>query len=74
MQTVEGCTVHYQDTLLATVNANIKLKSQDTTIDKAESVAVELKKLLEGSDDIHSASIFLDLNASPVRHRNMIMP
>jgi len=74
VQTVEGCTVHYQDTLLAKVNANIKLKSQNTTIDKAESVAVELKKLLEGSEHIHSASIFLDLNPTPVRHRNMIMP
>lgn len=72
VQTVKGCTVHYQDTLLTNINANIKLKNLDITIDKAEGVAVELKKILEGSQHIHSASIFLDLNASPVPHRNMI--
>lgn len=64
MQSVEGCTVHYQDTLLATINANIKLKSPSITIEKAEDVAAELKDLLEKNDSIHSAGIFLDLNTS----------
>ena len=65
VQSVEGCTVHYQDTLLATVNANIKLKTPSITIEKAEDVASELKNLLENNDNIHSAGIFLDLNTSP---------
>ncbi len=56
--------MHYQDTLLATVNANIRLKSPSITIEKAEDVAAELKDLLEKSDNIHSAGIFLDLNSS----------
>lgn len=72
VQSVEGFTVHYQDTLLATVNANIKLKNPTITIDKAEALAVELKKLLETNESIHTAGIFLDLNPVPVLHRNLI--
>lgn len=62
-----GCTVHFQDTLLPTINANIKLKSNDLTIEKAESVAAELKQLLENSENIHNAGIYLDLNPTPVQ-------
>ena len=46
------------------MNANIKLKSPIITIEKAEDIAAELKDLLEKSENIHSAGIFLDLNAS----------
>ena len=66
--------MHYQDTLLPTVNANIKLNSSGLTIDKAEDVAKELKTLLESSENIHSAGIYLDLNPAPIRHRNFITP
>mmetsp|Transcript_18616 Transcript_18616/g.22808 ORF Transcript_18616/g.22808 Transcript_18616/m.22808 type:complete len:616 (-) Transcript_18616:122-1969(-) len=72
VQSVEGCTIHYQDTVLPTINASIKLKSQNSTICDAQVVAQELKELLESNDDIHSANIYLDLNSSPVRHRNML--
>lgn len=52
--------------MLAKINANIKLKSPSITIEKAEDVAAELKDLLEKSDNIHSAGIFLDLTSSSV--------
>ena len=60
------------DTLLPIVNARIKLKSQNLTISDAQEVARELKEVLEGSDDIHNAHIYLDLHSSPVRHRNIL--
>ena len=59
---MERCTVHYEDTLLATVDANIRLTEPDTTIGKATMMAKDLRKLLENSADIHKANIFLDLN------------
>jgi hypothetical protein len=48
------------------------LKTHSLTIDKAENVAAELKELLEKSENIHSAGIFLDLNATPDLHRNIL--
>ena len=62
VKSVERCTVHFQNTLVATVDANIKLKNTDTNISVASKVAKELRGLLEQSNDIQSARIFLDLN------------
>jgi len=63
VKSVEGCTVHYQDMRLANIDANIKLKEPElTTITTATLLATELKELLEKSDRINKASIFLDVN------------
>jgi len=63
VKSVQSCTVHYQDMLLPNVDAHIKLMSPEwTTIASAASVASELRELLEGSDSINRANIYLDLN------------
>jgi len=63
VKSVEGCTVHYKDILLPTIHANIKLKQPELiTIASASALATELRELLEKSDSIYKANIFLDLN------------
>lgn len=62
VKSVESCTVHFQNTLTAAVDANIKLKDTETNISAASKVAKELRELLEQSTDIQSARIYLDLN------------
>jgi len=63
VKSVEGCTVHYKDMRLANIDVNIKLKAPElTTITSATLLATELKELLEKSDRIDQASIFLDVN------------
>jgi len=63
VKSVEGCTVHYKDMRLSNIDANIKLKQPElTTITSATLLATELKELLEKSDRIDKASIFLDVN------------
>lgn len=48
---------------LSNIDANIKLKQPElTTITSATLLATELKELLEKSDRIDKASIFLDVN------------
>lgn len=64
VQSVERCTVHYKDTLNAIVDVNIKLKGALTTIENATTTAKDLRALLEKSDNIHQANIYLDLNES----------
>ena len=66
VQSVERCTVHYKDTLNAIVDVNIKLKGALTTIENATSTAKDLRALLENSDNIHQANIYLDLNESVI--------
>jgi len=60
---VEGVTVHYHDTLLIDVDAQIRVEDpESTTVQNAHLLAEELRKKLEQNDNIHKAKIFLDLN------------
>lgn len=59
---VERCTIHYEGTINAVVDANIKLKSPLTTIHEATKTAGNLRQLLESNENIHRANIYLDLN------------
>lgn len=63
---VERCVVHYHDTLKVDVDANVVLRERPTeplTVERAREVARELRELLETSDDVDAARIYLDLNA-----------
>ena len=62
VQSVERCTVHYEDTLHAVVDVNIKLESESATVTEAMETAKDVKSILEMSDNIHKANIYLDLN------------
>lgn len=67
VESVERCTLHFKDTVLAHVDASIKLKSpEETTILGAAEVASELRDVLESSNTIDTANIFLDLNDNAV--------
>lgn len=72
IESVERCTVHYEDTLQAIVHVNIKLKNTFTTIQKATVAAKDLRDLLEESDNIHKANIYLDLNDSIIPSSNKV--
>eukprot|EP00591_Stephanopyxis_turris_P000917 CAMPEP_0195518772 /NCGR_PEP_ID=MMETSP0794_2-20130614/13624_1 /TAXON_ID=515487 /ORGANISM="Stephanopyxis turris, Strain CCMP 815" /LENGTH=562 /DNA_ID=CAMNT_0040647793 /DNA_START=234 /DNA_END=1922 /DNA_ORIENTATION=- len=61
VQSVEGITVHYEDTLLANVDVDIRI-DPGTTVAKANSLAGELRESLEKSNTINKACVFLDLN------------
>ena len=62
VKSVRGVTVHYQDTVLVRVDANICV-DPDITVSQANILAATLRRNLESSDDIDQANIFLDLNA-----------
>ena len=63
VESVERCTVHYHDTLKVDVDANVVLKRpDDMTVSQATNIAKELRELLERSENIDKANIFLDLN------------
>jgi hypothetical protein len=63
VKSVEGVTVHYQDTVLIRVDANICVSS-NATVSEANFVAARLRKnLLDSDSNIDQANIFLDLNA-----------
>lgn len=62
VSSVQRCTVHYEGSLNAIVDANIKLKSPFMTISNATNTANDLRDLLESSENIHRANIYLDLN------------
>ena len=64
VQSVERCTVHYEDTLNANVDVNIRLHNAVTTIEQATTIAKDLKAILEESDNINKANIYLDLSES----------
>jgi len=68
VSSVQRCTVHYEGSLKAIVDANIKLKSPFMTITNATNTANDLRELLESSENIYRANIYLDLNehAAPV--------
>lgn len=56
--------MHYHNTLLIDVDAQIRLKeSETTTVSGAHILAKELRQNLENNVNIHKAKIFLDLNA-----------
>jgi divalent metal cation (Fe/Co/Zn/Cd) transporter len=59
---VRGVTVHYQDTVLVRVDANICVDPK-LTVFEASSLAARLRENLESSNEINQANIFLDLNA-----------
>lgn len=62
---VQGVTVHYQNTsLLVNVDVDIRLRQSAvaTTIASVETVANDIRKTLEISNQINKARIFLDLN------------
>jgi len=59
---VERCTIHYEGTINAVVDANIRLIDPLTTINGATKTAENLRQLLERNENIHRASIYLDLN------------
>lgn len=62
VKSIQGITVHYQDTVKVRVDANICVDPK-ATVSEANSLAATLRKKLEESDDIDRANIFLDLNA-----------
>eukprot|EP00571_Detonula_confervacea_P015980 CAMPEP_0172307466 /NCGR_PEP_ID=MMETSP1058-20130122/8317_1 /TAXON_ID=83371 /ORGANISM="Detonula confervacea, Strain CCMP 353" /LENGTH=597 /DNA_ID=CAMNT_0013019639 /DNA_START=164 /DNA_END=1957 /DNA_ORIENTATION=+ len=62
VKSVQGVTVHYQDTVLVRVDANICV-DPNATVSQANTLAVALRTNLEQSEDIDQANIFLDLNA-----------
>jgi len=61
VQSVKGITVHYQDTVLVRVDANICVNPR-STVSQANALAARLRNNLEQSDDIDQANIYLDLN------------
>ena len=63
VKSVEGVTVHYEDTVLVRVDATICLADANATVSEAKKLASTLRRDLEESDDIRKANIFLDLNA-----------
>ena len=63
VQSIHSCTVHYQDTILANVDATIRLRNpENISITTAMLTATELRKTLEESKLIYKANIYLDLN------------
>lgn len=62
VRSVQGVTVHYQDTVLVRVDANICVDPESTVL-QANALAAKLRGNLEASDDIDQANIFLDLNS-----------
>lgn len=62
VRSVEGVTVHYQDTVHVRVDANICVDPH-LTVSDANRLAATLRKSLQQLKDIDRANIFLDLNA-----------
>jgi len=69
VRSVEGVTVHYQDTVKVRVDANICVDPK-ATVSQANKLAATLRENLEGSEDIDQANIFLDLNADTAEAEN----
>jgi len=67
--------VHYQDTVLVRVDANICV-DPNRTVSEANALAAKLRKILEEADDnkIEQANIFLDLNAGASREQQVLAP
>jgi cation diffusion facilitator family transporter len=66
VDSVEGVTVHFGDTLRVMVDVNIRLEDSANTnsLVQAKEYAMSLKQRLEESNKIDEAHIFLDLNDS----------
>jgi len=62
---VEKCIVHYSETVNVNVDVSIKLEnSESATVHSAAETGKELKDILQKSNLIHTARIYLDLNES----------
>lgn len=73
VKSVGSVTVHYQDTVLIRVDANICVSS-DATVSEANSVAARLRENLLNSDSsIDQANIFLDLNTPPKKVKETVL-
>lgn len=59
---MKRCTIHYDGDICAVVDATIQMSDPLTTIDGATKTADNLRELLESNENIHRASIYLDLN------------
>jgi len=60
---IERCTIRYEDTLNTVVDANIRVDpTQLNRISDVTALASDLRTILEQSDHIHKANIYLDLN------------
>jgi divalent metal cation (Fe/Co/Zn/Cd) transporter len=67
VDSVEGVTVHFRDTLRVSVDVDIRLDSANTSsLRQAKEYASSLKQRLEESNKIDEAHIFLDLNDGPM--------
>jgi len=67
VSSVEGVTVHFEDTLLVNVDVNIRVDETTTprtTISKVTNLAQDVRTSLEASASISKAKIYLDLNSS----------
>jgi divalent metal cation (Fe/Co/Zn/Cd) transporter len=74
VKSVEGVTVHYQDTVLIRVDANICVCS-NSTVSEANSVAARLREnLLNSHSNIDQANIFLDLNVPTRNNQEVLSP
>ena len=73
VKSVGGVTVHYQDTVLIRVDANICV-SLNATVSEANFVAARLRRSLLNSDsNIDQANIFLDLNYPPENTQEKVL-
>ena len=63
IKSIEQVTAHYHDTLLIDVDVTIRLQHcHKVTIERVNLIANTVRKLLEDTDEIHKANIYLDLN------------
>ena len=67
IKSIEHVTVHYHDTLFIHVDVTIRLHYCDSnsnimTIERVNSIATNVRHLLENTRKIHKANIYLDLN------------
>lgn len=74
VKSVEGVTVHFQDTVLIRVDANICVNS-NTTVSEANSVAARVRKnLMDSESNIDQANIYLDLNTPIMQEKKLLSP
>lgn len=67
VNSVKDVTVHYQDTVLVSVDATIELFNPGTTtVARANEIAGDIRDRLESAEEINKANIFLDLNNAAV--------
>mmetsp|Transcript_14893 Transcript_14893/g.21059 ORF Transcript_14893/g.21059 Transcript_14893/m.21059 type:complete len:638 (+) Transcript_14893:168-2081(+) len=75
VSSVEGVTVHFEDTLLVNVDVDIRMDDSttpNTPISKVATLARDVRKSLEASASISKANIFLDLNSAEGKKSSVI--